>query len=363
VENDSGAKVAQVLIPFALLCVFVTVMGDFSPIISFAALGALVLAFVARWASPRFAKMRELEEQTRGIQDQRASFFARFLAAHRALGEDEQRFLAVEAYAAGLSEYAKRVVFPQGPPGQTETDVDDAAVLQYQRNGGLYQFPPELLTEIPGLEKAALKSAHVDWDYPLRSEPDAEKRRVLGYATFLAAWLALLLASIFLPHTLGVPYIWNLGTQPYAGPAAGFTILTGLSFALAWKVGAWHGINPYDHGYALYTSGKLKRAARHLERAVARHPESLRAGYALASLLVDTGRLDEAADRASRLLLTYPDSALALELKARIESNLGSQSAAAEEYRRAAAAAEAAWALTFADRMRRMADASSLAES
>lgn len=357
-ENNAAARAAGSALFYGVLVLCLTVLGDLSPIIRFGALAALVLTFVVRWASPRLAKMRELDEQTPHIPDQRASFFARFLTAHQALAEEEQRFLAVEAYAPGLSDYAERVVFPQGPRPQTETDVEQGAVFQCERKGEVYQIPPELLTEIPRLEKAALESGHVEWDYPMRSEAGATARRVLGYVAFIVLWIGLLFVFVFGTRGHGGIGESLSAWHPYAYVLAVSAFTTIPSALLAWTVGAWRGINPYDHGYALYSRGKLKRAAKRLERAVAQHPESLRGGYALASLLTDTGRLDEAAERASQLLLTYPALALAHELKARIESNRGNHSTAADEYRRAAEAADAAWALTFGGMMRRMAQLS-----
>lgn len=313
---------------------------------------------IAAWVCARLAKMREIDQQEPYTAAERPSMFARLLRAHRALAEEGQRFLAVEAYAPGLCAYAERVVPLQSLPPQTETDLDEDAVLQYEHKDGVYRLPPELLTEIPRLEKAALESSHVEWDYPLRSEGAAAARRILGYVTFVAMWIGLVLAFALL--TDGRAGIGDALSRwdPYAYVFAMLAVATIPSAVTAWKVGAWRGINPYEHGYALYCRGKLKRAAKHLERAVSQHRESLRANYALASLLADTGRLDEAADRASQLLLTYADSALAHELKARIESNRGNHSTAADEYRRAAEAADAAWALTFSGMMRRMAQLS-----
>lgn len=305
----------------------------------------LALWFIALWVRRRLAKMKQLDHEEPWSPARRMPFIGRFFEAHRAVAEDEHLFAAVEAYIAAFANFADHV------PQRREEERDD------DRDGGnrdIYELPPELLKDVPRLEKSALEAAHVEWDYSLRLEPAAEARRLVGYLAFLGSWFALVIGFFLVSDAVGVWDRMFSETPLFACLMAMFAIVTLISFVVGWRIGVWSGINPYERGYRLYLRGKLKRAAKHLRRAVARHPKSLRANYALASLQADTGRLDDAADRASQLLSVYVDSALVRELKARIELKRGHMSDAADEYSHAADDAEAVWTLTFANMMRRM---------
>jgi len=115
------------------------------------------------------------------------------------------------------------------------------------------------------------------------------------------------------------------------------------------RKGRFSGINAYEHGLGLYRRKSYVRAEKRLREALAERDNSLRARYALASLLLDTGRSDDAAQQADELRRRYPGSAISSELLARVEAARGNAEAANEALYAAADAARTCGATRFAD--------------
>jgi tetratricopeptide (TPR) repeat protein len=271
-----------------------------------------VLLALIGWLVKRLAKMRELDDDGPAPGERREGFVDRFRRAHQVVLEEER----VTQVAVGFS------------------PVEFAAVEE-QRT----------------LEEEARKAAFVDWDYPIRPEDRAELRRILGYVTFFVLWFGLLLSAIFVFSPGDIP-----GPAGDVAVAATLVLSLLIAFVAAWRIGAWFGINPYEHGYRLGEQGKYRRAEKRLRQALARHPKSLRAGLALADVFLDMDQIEKASECASGLRLHYPDTPLVHEVLARIDHQRGLTSAAAHEYDLAASAAERAGAPNYAQLMRQNAD-------
>jgi tetratricopeptide (TPR) repeat protein len=133
-------------------------------------------------------------------------------------------------------------------------------------------------------------------------------------------------------------------------------ISVGIALLVGNKLGGWWGRGPLERAMLFYTVRKLKPALKRIRAAVAKHPKSLRANYALGCVLLELDRVEEASRALDELARIYPDSVFTHELRARIETVQGREESARNAYRLAAEAAERVRATTIAKGFRECAE-------
>jgi hypothetical protein len=209
--------------------------------------------------------------------------------------------------------------------------------------------------ELERLEEVARQSAHVDGDYRLRSLMATAGGRPLG--CFLSVTMAAVLIIAASGPLVRLEKATKMtGTLTSVVMLVTMVVIFGFTILVSNRIFRWWGINPLESGLSLYIRRNLGGAAKRFRKAVARRPKSLRANYALACVLLEMGQVDQATEAAEQLRMIYSDCMFTHEVQGRIEVLRGSDSAARNEFRLAADAADRVGALTIAKAMRELSE-------
>jgi tetratricopeptide (TPR) repeat protein len=212
-----------------------------------------------------------------------------------------------------------------------------------------------LVLELRRLEEVDRRAAGVDWDYRVR--PITQGFQSTTHGCIVAAGITIVLGILALVGAGAVEKAMGLEAwQSWALFSVALVIILGVALFLGNRSGGWWGRGPLERAIQLYTFRKLKPALARVRKAVAKHPKSLRANYALGCVLLELDRVDEASQALDELARIYPDSVFTHELRARIETLQGREESARNAYRLAAEAAERARATTIAKGFRENAE-------